>query len=70
MTKNKWFDKLTTLSRVEGQYPNSNHQCSKQVLAFDPSYIRPELMSKAGRIQLISGPDRIDLIRCIRRFGH
>jgi hypothetical protein len=24
MTNHKWFDKLTTLSQVEGQYPNSN----------------------------------------------
>jgi hypothetical protein len=23
---NKWFDKLTTLSQVEGQYPNSKLQ--------------------------------------------
>jgi hypothetical protein len=25
-TNNKWFDKLTTLSQVEGQYPNSKLQ--------------------------------------------
>jgi len=26
MTNYKWFDKLTTLSQVEGQYPNPNLQ--------------------------------------------
>jgi hypothetical protein len=26
ITNNKWFDKLTTLSPVEGQYPNSKLQ--------------------------------------------
>jgi len=33
MTKNKWFDKLTTLSPVEGQYQNSNHQHAAQAPA-------------------------------------
>ncbi len=31
-TNNKRFDRLTTLSQVEGQYPNSKLQCPKQVL--------------------------------------
>ena len=26
VTNYKWFDRLTTLSPAEGQYPNSNHQ--------------------------------------------
>jgi hypothetical protein len=29
ITNNKWFDKLTTLSPVEGQYPSSRLQAPK-----------------------------------------
>jgi hypothetical protein len=45
-TNPKWFDKLTTLSSVEGQIPINQIQNSKRLPS--TSYIRPELMSKAG----------------------
>jgi hypothetical protein len=35
MTNNKWFDKLTTLSQVEGQITMTEIQNSKQVHDLD-----------------------------------
>ena len=55
ITNNKWFDKLTTLSPVEGQYPNSKFQWSKQVLTCREPWIRALRLWAQGRTAQAEG---------------